>query len=78
MRRVHRVALRLMLAAVVCGAFLIGNSLAQQKEGPAAADTRLALVPEDAYGFAVIRNLAELDKKIANVAQAVQVPAPRR
>ncbi len=33
-------------------------------------------MPEDAYGFAVIRNLGELDKKITNVAQAVQVPAP--
>jgi hypothetical protein len=76
MRRVHQVVARLMLATVVCGAFLIGNSLAQQKGGPAAADTRLALVPDDAYGFAVVRNLGEMDKKIGNVAQAIGVPAP--
>jgi hypothetical protein len=77
MRSFSGVALRLILAATVCGGLLISKeAFAQQKGAPGTADAKLALVPEDAYGFAVVRNLGELDKKIASMAQAIQVPAP--
>jgi hypothetical protein len=77
MRSLYGKTLKLILGAIVCGGVVLADqAMAQQKGGPAAADARLSVVPEDAYGFAVIRNLGELDKKIANVAQVIQVPAP--
>jgi hypothetical protein len=40
------------------------------------APTALAVLPEGVYGFAVVRNLGELDAKLSALAQDLQVPAP--
>jgi hypothetical protein len=48
----------------------------QKQAGGAAPATALEVVPQGVLGFAVLRNLGELDEKLNALAKGLQIPAP--
>ena len=48
----------------------------QQKQAAAAPVAALEVVPQGVLGFAVLRNLSELDEKLNALAKGLQIPAP--
>ncbi|MEX2140839.1 MAG: hypothetical protein WD894_16365 [Pirellulales bacterium] len=52
------------------------TSPARKGEAPGKTPAALDVLPEGLFGFAVVRNLGELDAKLSALAQDLQVPAP--
>ncbi len=52
------------------------TTTAQKSNAAGKPPAALDLLPEGLFGFAVVRNLGELDAKISGLAQDLQVPAP--